>query len=184
MSRDRVLDSITVLAPARLVHRRIYRRATTPWTHDLGSTSHQHSPCIPTTSGVSRPGRVEYRRIIRGRRKPEPGTFPTSLEVPGGYVKDLQEGLAALLAAPSVNMAPPRNRRSAEPGATSGDAVITTRGARAATADRTAGRPDVHSSWAKIALRSLWFQADHIGKVGQKDDEDSARAAYANRPYS
>jgi hypothetical protein len=40
-----------------------------------------------------------YRRIVRWRAPEAGGHFP-SLEVPGYFVKDLQEGLAAVLATP------------------------------------------------------------------------------------
>lgn len=102
ISRDRVLDNVTLywLTRSGASSARIYYES-----HDsLDPELRVDVPSAITTyprdiEKYPRPWSQErYRRIVRWREPEKGGHFP-SLEVPGYFVKDLREGLAAVLAA-------------------------------------------------------------------------------------
>ncbi|WP_017569399.1 epoxide hydrolase family protein, partial [Nocardiopsis halotolerans] len=102
ISRDRVLDNVTLywLTRSGASSARIYYES-----HDsLDPELRVDVPSAITTyprdiEKYPRPWSQErYRQIVRWREPEKGGHFP-SLEVPGYFVRDLREGLAAVLAA-------------------------------------------------------------------------------------
>ena len=103
ISRDRILDDVTLywLTRTGASAARIYYESHNSLDPDL----RVDVPAAITTypRDIEKYPRAwaqeRYRRIVRWRVPEAGGHFP-SLEVPGYFVKDLQEGLAAVLAAP------------------------------------------------------------------------------------
>lgn len=104
ISRDRVLDNVTLywLTRTGASAARIY------YESHGGVNSFDPELRVDVPSAITMyPGDIEkcprvwaqerYRQIVRWREPEAGGHFP-SLEVPGYFVKDLQEGLAAVLA--------------------------------------------------------------------------------------
>ncbi|MFJ8917523.1 epoxide hydrolase family protein [Amycolatopsis sp. NPDC102389] len=102
ISRDRVLDDVTLywLTRSGASAARIYYESH----NSLDPELRVDVPAVITIyprdiEKYPRPWAQErYRRIVRWRSPEAGGHFP-SLEVPGYFVRDLQEGLAAVLAA-------------------------------------------------------------------------------------
>ncbi|WP_163544135.1 epoxide hydrolase family protein [Occultella kanbiaonis] len=102
ISRDRVLDDVTLywLTRSGASSARIYYESHNSLDADLRVDVPAAITMYPRD--IEKCPRAwaqeRYRRIVRWRSPPRGGHFP-SLEVPGYFVKDLQEGLAAVLAA-------------------------------------------------------------------------------------
>ncbi|MGW4841640.1 epoxide hydrolase family protein [Nocardia brasiliensis] len=102
MSRDRILDDVTLywLTRTGASAARIYYESH----HSLDPDLRVDVPAAITIyprdiEKCPRPwAQQRYRQIVRWRTPDSGGHFP-SLEVPGFFVKDLQQGLAAVLAA-------------------------------------------------------------------------------------
>ncbi|WP_103343193.1 epoxide hydrolase family protein [Amycolatopsis sp. CA-126428] len=103
ISRDRILDDVTLywLTRTGASAARIYYESH----NSLDPELRVDVPSAITTypRDIEKYPRAwaqeRYRRIVRWRSPETGGHFP-SLEVPGYFVKDLQDGLAAVLAAP------------------------------------------------------------------------------------
>ncbi|ANN18346.1 epoxide hydrolase [Amycolatopsis orientalis] len=102
ISRDRILDNVTLywLTRSGASAARIYWESHNSLDPDLRVDVPSAITMYPRDiEKYPRPlARERYRRIARWRSPERGGHFP-SLEVPGYFVKDLQEGLAAVLAA-------------------------------------------------------------------------------------
>ncbi|ALG08325.1 epoxide hydrolase family protein [Kibdelosporangium phytohabitans] len=102
MSRDRVLDDVTLywLTRTGASAARIYHESFNSLDPDLRVDVPTAITMYPRNiEKCPRPWAQErYRQIVRWRAPGTGGHFP-SLEVPEYFVKDLQEGLAAVLAA-------------------------------------------------------------------------------------
>ncbi|MBO0803048.1 MAG: alpha/beta fold hydrolase [Nocardiopsaceae bacterium] len=102
ISRDRVLDDVTLywLTRTGASSARIYYESHDSLDPDLRVDVPSAISMYPRDiEKCPRPWAQErYRQIVRWRSPGTGGHFP-SLEVPGYFVKDLQEGLAAVLAA-------------------------------------------------------------------------------------
>ncbi|MFI7118671.1 epoxide hydrolase family protein [Amycolatopsis sp. NPDC049868] len=102
ISRDRVLDDVTLywLTRTGASSARIYYESHNSLDPELRVDVPSAITVYPRDiEKYPRPWAQErYRRIVRWRSPEAGGHFP-SLEVPGYFVKDLQEGLAAVLAA-------------------------------------------------------------------------------------
>ncbi|MFF0716683.1 epoxide hydrolase family protein [Streptomyces bauhiniae] len=102
ISRDRVLDDVTLYwltrtgASAARIYYESHNSLDSGLRVDVPSAITMYPRDIEKTP---RPWAQErYRRIVRWRSAEAGGHFP-SLEVPGYFVRDLREGLAAVLAA-------------------------------------------------------------------------------------
>ncbi|MEV4253368.1 epoxide hydrolase family protein [Spirillospora sp. NPDC049652] len=102
ISRDRILDDVTLywLTRSGASAARIYYESHNSLDPELRVDVPSAITMYPRdTEKVPRPWAQErYRQIVRWRSPERGGHFP-SLEVPEHFVKDLQEGLAAVLAA-------------------------------------------------------------------------------------
>ncbi|MFF8092971.1 epoxide hydrolase family protein [Streptomyces sp. NPDC016675] len=102
ISRDRILDDVTLywLTRTGASSARIYYESHQSLDPDLRVDVPSAITVYPRDiEKCPRPwARERYRRIVRWRSPDAGGHFP-SLEVPGYFVRDLQEGLAAVLAA-------------------------------------------------------------------------------------
>ncbi|MFE5396109.1 epoxide hydrolase family protein [Streptomyces sp. NPDC056568] len=102
ISRDRILDDVTLywLTRTGASSARIYYESHRSLDPDLRVDVPAAITVYPRDiEKCPRPwARERYRRIVRWRSPDAGGHFP-SLEVPGYFVRDLQEGLAAVLAA-------------------------------------------------------------------------------------
>ncbi|MCT2586609.1 epoxide hydrolase family protein [Actinophytocola gossypii] len=102
ISRDRVLDDVTLywLTRTGASAARIYYESHNSLDPDLRVDVPAAITMYPRdVEKCPRPlARERYRRIVRWRTPETGGHFP-SLEVPGYFVEDLREGLAAVLAA-------------------------------------------------------------------------------------
>ncbi|KOV97881.1 epoxide hydrolase [Streptomyces sp. NRRL B-1140] len=102
ISRDRVLDDVTLywLTRTGASAARIYYESHNSLDPELRVDVPSAITIYPRdVEKCPRPWAQErYRQIVRWREPEKGGHFP-SLEVPGYFVKDLQEGLAAVLAA-------------------------------------------------------------------------------------
>ncbi|MFF9481832.1 epoxide hydrolase family protein [Streptomyces sp. NPDC014733] len=103
MSRDRILDNVTLYwltrtgASAARIYHESHNALDPALRVDVPSAITMYPRDIEK---YPRPWAQErYRRIVRWNTPEAGGHFP-SLEVPGYFVEDLREGLAAVLAAP------------------------------------------------------------------------------------
>lgn len=102
ISRDRILDDVTLywLTRTGASAARIYYESHDSLDPELRVDVPSAITMYPRdTERYPRPwARERYRQIVRWREPERGGHFP-SLEVPGYFVEDLREGLAAVLAA-------------------------------------------------------------------------------------
>lgn len=102
ISRDRILDDVTLywLTRTGASAARIYYESHNSLDPELRVDVPSAITMYPRdTERYPRPwARDRYRQIVRWREPERGGHFP-SLEVPGYFVEDLREGLAAVLAA-------------------------------------------------------------------------------------
>ncbi|MFB8761188.1 epoxide hydrolase family protein [Nocardiopsis alba] len=102
ISRDRILDDVTLywLTRTGASAARIYYESHNSLDPELRVDVPSAITMYPRdTERYPRPwARERYRQIVRWREPERGGHFP-SLEVPGYFVEDLREGLAAVLAA-------------------------------------------------------------------------------------
>ncbi|MEV6442690.1 epoxide hydrolase family protein [Amycolatopsis sp. NPDC051716] len=103
ISRDRILDDVTLYwltrtgASAARIYYESHNSLDPELRVDVPSAITMYPRDIEKYPRAW--AKERYRRIVRWRSPEAGGHFP-SLEVPGYFVKDLQEGLAAVLAAP------------------------------------------------------------------------------------